>query len=263
MITATNYYENHNYMSASLFKDFMKCPACALAKVRGEWTPEKYKALLLGSYVDEALTGTPESQREFLQKHEKDIYKKTGGPYAEFVKAAEAVELVQRQPLMMKYLDGEHQRIMTGEIAGVPFKGKFDSYKEGEFIADLKYLSSLRSPNMFENAISYWGYDIQGAVYRELVRQNTGKTLPFYLVIVTKESPAHVAVCEISSENLDKALEIVKTNSPKFWKVLNGEMQAERCEEYDCDYCTTTTILTEPIDSDMLGWSKKMKEDLI
>lgn len=263
MLTEKNYYENHNYMSASLFKDFLKCPACALAKLKGEWKPEKSKALILGSYVDESLTGTPESQREFLQKYEKDIFKKQGGKYADFEKADEAVRIVKGQPLMMKYLDGEHQKVMTGEIAGVPFKGKFDSYKEGEFIADLKYVASLRSPNLFENVVSYWQYDIQGAVYRELVRQNTGKTLPFYLVMVTKESPAHVAVCEISNENLDRALEVVKQNVGTFWRMRNGEIPAERCEEYDCDYCTSTEVLTEVIDSELLGMSRKMKSDLI
>ena len=262
-LTEQNYYENHNYMSASLFKDFMKCPACAMAKLNGEWQPEKSDALLLGSYVDESLTGTPESQREFLQEHEKEIFKKTGGKYADFVKADEAVERVQKQPLMMKYLSGEHQTIMTGEIVGVPFKIKMDSYKPGEFIADLKYMKSLRSPNLFENIVSYWGYDLQGAVYREIVRQNTGVTLPFYLVIATKEIPAHLAVCEIAPENLDRALEVVKANVGRFWQMRNGEIPAERCGEYDCSYCTETEVLTEIIDSELLGMSRKMKEDLI
>lgn len=262
-LTEKNYYENHNYMSASLFKDFLKCPACAMAKLNSEWQPEKSKALILGSYVDESLTGTPESQREFLQKYEKDIFKKNGEKYAEFVKADEAVAAVEKQPLMMKYLSGEHQVVMTGEINGVPVKGKFDSYMEGEFIADLKYMASLRSPNLFENVVSYWRYDLQGAIYRELVRQNTGKTLPFYLVIATKESPTHVAVCEIAPENLDRALEVVKANIGKFWQMRNGKIPAEYCGEYDCDYCTSTMILTEVIDSELLGMSKRMKEDLI
>ena len=262
-LTEQNYYENHSYMSASLFKDFLKCPACALAKLNGEWQPDKSKALLLGSYVDESLIGTPESQREFLQKHEKEIFKKNGEKYAEFVKADEAVAAVQKQPLMMELLDGDHQVIMTGEINGVPVKGKFDSYKEGEWIVDLKYLSSLRSPNLFENVVSYWGYDIQGAIYRELVRQNTGKTLPFYLVIATKETPTHLTVCEIAPENLDKALEVVKANIGKFWQMRNGEIPADRCGEYDCDYCTSTEVLTEIIDSELLGMSRRVREDLI
>ncbi len=37
---------------------------------------------------------------------------------------------------------------MTGEIEGVPFKIKMDSYKLGAFITDLKYMASLRSPTL-------------------------------------------------------------------------------------------------------------------
>ena len=34
-----------------------------------------------------------------------------------------------------------------------------------------------------------WGYDIQGAIYQEVVRQNTGILLPFGLAVATKEKP--------------------------------------------------------------------------
>ena len=263
MLTEHNYYENHNYLSASLFKDFLKCPACAMAKLKGEWQPEKSDALLLGSYVDESLTGTPESQREFLQKYEKDIFKKGDGKYADFVKADATVEKVKKQPLMMKYLSGKHQVVMTGEINGVPVKGKFDSYKEGEWCADLKYMASLHSPNLFENLVTYYGYHYQGAIYRELIRQNTGKTLPFYLVIATKENPPHLEIVEIAPETLDKALEVVKANIGRFWQIRNGEIEAERCEDYNCSYCTETRILTEPIDSELLGLDRKHYKELI
>ena len=104
---------------------------------------------------------------------------------------------------------------------------------------------------------------MQGAIYRELVRQNTGKTLPFYLVIATKETPTHLAVCEIAPENLDRSLGVVKANIGRFWQMRNKEIPAECCEEYDCDYCTSTLVLTEVIDSELLGMSRKMKEDLI
>lgn len=257
MLTNENYYQSTEYMSVSLFKAMQKCPACAMAQLRGEWKPEKSKSLLLGSFVDEALTGTEESMREFLFKNEHDIFKKGGGKYAEFVQAEETIERIKQQPLMMHYLSGEHQRIMTGSIANVPFKGKFDSYKPGEFIADLKYARSLRSPNMFQNFVDYWRIPLQGAVYQELVFQNTRKRLPFYLVIATKEQPAHLAVCEINQYNLDKALEEVKRQAPLYWRMVNGEEEAYRCREYDCDYCTTTEVLTEPIDHELLGMSKR------
>lgn len=156
---------------------------------------------------------------------------------------------------MMKYLSGQTQKIMTGEIAGVPFKIKMDSYKKDEFIADLKYLKDLRSPNLFESAIKYWQYDLQMAVYREIVYQNTGKLLPTYLVIATKESTPRFAVCEVKPWNLETALENMQKHLPRFQAIKNGLVEPERC--IVCDYCAETEIITEPIDSDFLGMSAR------
>jgi hypothetical protein len=268
-LTESNYYSveaNKAYFSVSQFKDFMKCPAMAMAELNGTYERDFSKALLLGSYLDESLTGTPRSQQKFLFENEKDIFKKTGGKYAEFVQADETVELVKAQPVMMHYLSGEHQVIMTGEIEGVPFKIKMDSYKPGEYIADLKYMASLRSPNLFEPMIKYWGYDIQAACYQEIVRQNTGERLPFIFVVATKEKPAHLEVGEISQWNMDEALEIVRKNIKRFQAIKNGEIEAERCEDYNCDYCTTTKIIKKPIDTDLFGMSaaqiKSMRGEL-
>jgi hypothetical protein len=283
-LTNKNYYgakANSEFMSVSQFKDFKKCEAMALAKIKGEYEQPKSKALLLGSFVDEMLTGTKKSKISFIVENRAEIFQKSSKiskytndelmvllndysldvfntenkPYAEIVQALEAVEKVRKQPLMMKYLTGEKQQIMTGEIAGVPFKIKMDSYKPGKFIADLKYLKDFRSPNLFENAIKYWQYDLQLSVYREVVRQNTGEVLPVYLVIVTKESVPRVAVAEVKEWNLEETLEIVKALAPHYQAIKNGEKEPERCEV--CDYCAETIVLTEPIDSDLLGMSPK------
>lgn len=245
------------FMSVSQFKAFQKCPAAAMAELNGTYIPERGRALLLGSFVDEMLTGTRDSQAEFLLKNKDELFKKNGELYADVAQAAQVVGRVKQQPLMMKYLSGEHQTIMTGEIEGVPFKIKMDSYQPGEFIADLKYMSSLRSPNLFQPMISYWGYDIQAACYQEIVRQNTGKRLPFLFVVATKEKPAHMAVGEISQWNMDEALEVVRKKIKRFQAIKNGEIEPERCEEYGCDYCTETKIITEPIDTDLFGMSRE------
>lgn len=254
-ITSRNYYIDTDYMSVSQFKNFQKCPAMAMAMIRKEWQPERTRALLLGSYVDERLTGTPRSFQKFENENTPELYKKNGEPYADIAQAEATIVRIKEQPLMMKYLGGQKQKIMTGEIEGVPFKIKMDSYKAGEFIADLKYMSSMRSPNMFTPMIDYWGYDIQAAVYREIVRQNTGDTLPFYFVVATKETPAHLAVGEISDMAMDAALEKVKANVERFHRMKLGELPAPRCEGYGCDYCAETAVLTEPIDTDQFGWS--------
>jgi hypothetical protein len=186
-----------------------------------------------------------------------DIFDADNKPYAEIVQALETIERIKKQPLMMKHFKSKHQTIMTGEIAGVPFKIKMDNYKPDEFIADCKYMASLRSPNLFEPMVKYWGYDLQGAVYQEIVYQNTGKRLPVYLDIATKETPSHLAVAEIKQYDLDEALETVKALAPRFQQIKNGEIEPNRCDEYGCDYCTTTHLITEPIDSNLLGMSPR------
>ena len=259
-LTSRNYYSkaaNEAYFSVSQFKAFQKCEAAAMAELRGEFSPDRGRALLLGSYVDEMLTGTRASQMKFLEENHDELFKKNGEPYADIAQANEAIERVRAQPLMMKYLNGGHQKIMTGEIEGVPIKGKFDSYNPGEFIADLKYLKDFRSPNMFENAISYYSYDMQLAVYRELVKQNTGEVLPCYLVIVTKQDPPDVAVVEINGFDLDNALDEFKKQIKRFQAVKSGEIPAKRCESTDCPYCRATRVLEKPIDSSLLGMSRK------
>lgn len=257
-LNEANYYgpeANEAYFSVSQYKDFLKCPAMAMAKIRGEFTPEYGRALLLGSLFDEMLTGTVLSLQAFVEEHHGELYKKNGDPYADVEQVFETVDLVRKQPLMMKYLSGQHQVIMTGEIEGVPFKIKMDSYEPDEYITDLKYMASLRSPNLFEPMIKYWGYDSQAAVYQEIVRQNTGKKLPFIFDVATKEKPAHLAVGEINQWNMDTALDAVKKNIRRFQKIKKGEITPERCEDYSCEYCTRTRVLTVPIDTDLFGMS--------
>lgn len=259
-LTKKNYYDkesNQAFMSVSQYKSFCKCESMAMAEINGTYKRPKSKALLLGSLFDELLTGTKKSFDEFINENKADLFKKNGEPYADVAQAFETAAKVEKQPLMMKYLSGQKQKIMTGKIAGVPFKIKMDSYKKGEFIADLKYMASLRSPNMFEPMVKYWNYIAQGAVYQEVVYQNTGERLPFYLVIATKESPAHLDVCEIKQYDLDEELENIKKRVGRFQAIKSGEIPPERCEEYDCNYCTETRILTEPIDSNFLGMARK------
>ncbi len=285
-LTTNNYYSqkaNQSYMSVSQFKEFNKCEACAMAQIKGEYEKPKTSALFLGSFVDEMLTGTTKSQTNFIVEHRTDIFQKSSKLnkctdeeltallndysfkiftdenklYADITQALETVERIKKQPLMMQHLSGKQQKIMTGEIAGVPFKIKMDSYHPDKMIVDLKYMASLRSPNMFEPMVKYWGYDIQGAVYQEIVYQNTGKRLPFYLDIGTKEKPAHLAVAEIKQYDLDEALENVIKNAPRYQAIKNGEIEPERCEDYNCDYCTETVIITEPTDSNFLGLPNK------
>jgi hypothetical protein len=90
-----------------------------------------------------------------------------------------------------------------------------------------------------------------------LAKQNGGGDLPCYLVIVTKQNPPDVAVAEVNEFDLDTALGRFKASVRRFQDIKDGKIQPERCESHDCPYCRMTKVLTEPIDSNLLGRSQK------
>ena len=93
-LNEANYYSqemNKQYFSVSQYKDFCKCEAMAMAKINGTYEQAKSKALLLGSLVDELLTGDKESQDKFFIENKDELFKKNGEPYADVAQAFEKV----------------------------------------------------------------------------------------------------------------------------------------------------------------------------
>lgn len=243
-----NYYSsemNQHYMSCSQFKSFQTCEAAALAELRGEYKREVTDALLVGSYVDAHFEG----KLDIFRAQHSEIFKKDGELKVQYKQAEKMIQRAERSELFMQFMSGEKQVIMTGEIAGVPSKIKIDSYVPDKCIVDLKTIKDFQllwnpEKKQRQHFINFWGYDLQGAIYREIVRQNTGKTLPFYIAAVTKESEPDLDVLWVPEDDLDSALEIVTSLAPRFQKLKNGEIEPQRCGH--CDYCRFTKVLTAP-----------------
>jgi hypothetical protein len=245
-LTQKNYFSRGaslKFMSVSQFKSFKKCPASALAEIKGKFKREETTSMLVGSYVDAYFEGT---LANFI-KHHPDIFKKDGTLKADYLQAEEIIKRILKDRLFKKYMSGEKQVIMTGSISGVPVKIKIDSLLPDK-IVDLKIMKD------FENAYDpergslpwfiSWNYDLQGAVYQEIVFQNTGKKLPFYLAAATKEKTTNIDIVEIEQPDLDFALERFKQNVEMFDAMKQGIIKPDRCE--NCTYCKTTKKLTEP-----------------
>lgn len=259
-LTTGNYYgaeANREYMSVSQFKDFagtygkMACEFYALEKMEGRWEDEKSTALMVGSYVDSYFEGTLDE----FKKENPGLFKKDGGLKADYLKADEIIKRIERDEYFMKYMSGQKQVIMTGELFGSKWKIKMDSYIPGVAIVDLKVMASITKLEWVRDLgyldfVRYWGYDIQGAVYQEIVRQNTGKKLPFYIAAATKEKAPDIRIIQITQNYLDEALSMVEANMPRIIRVKNGEEEPDRCELCDC--CRDTRVLTEPISIDTL-----------
>lgn len=232
-------------MGSSQFKNFQKCEASALAELRGEYKREVTDALLVGSYVDAHFEGT----LDIFKVQHKEIFKKDGELKVQYKQAEKMIQRVERSEKFMEYMSGDKQVIMVGEIGGVPFKIKIDSYCADKCIVDLKCVKDFQliwnpEKKRRDHFIYYWGYDIQGAIYREIVRQNTGKTLPFYIAAITKESEPDHDVLWVPDDDLDSALEVVTSLAPRFQKLKSAELQPQRCGH--CDYCRFTKVLTAP-----------------
>ena len=246
-INNENYYDVSGYMSASVFKAFLKCENTGLAMYQGKYSYPKTIALMVGSYVDAWCEGTLD---EFQEKHPEIFNSRTGALKADYTKANAIIERIKSEPLFMEFLTGNKQEIVTGEIEGVPFKGKLDVF-DGKRIVDLKILRNVERV-MGKSAIEYWGYDIQLAIYQELKFQQTGKKFPCYLAIATKEEPSDLTIVHVSQSMLDEALEVVKKNLPRIKKIIDGEIKPRHCNQ--CAYCRETKEV-KVIDSELLGLS--------
>jgi len=231
-----NYFSqeaNLEYMSASQFKDFCKCEKEALAKIIGETKEEPTKAMLVGSYVDAYFSG----ELDQFKEQNPQIFKKDGTLLKDFEKANDVINAIENDPMLLEYLGGKHQVIMTGVIAGVKFKIKIDSLLKN-IIVDQKIMSSINNLEWQQDSQGRWyktdfvetfGYDIQGAIYQEIVRQNTGIRMPFILAVTTKEDEPDKALIQIDQYYLDKALKHVEELAPHFDLVKQGVVPPQGC----------------------------------
>ena len=258
-----NYYTleaDKAYCSASQFLDIVGrpsipgCEARAMAKLNGEYEEETTKAMLIGSILDTLweLNDMPleEKMNVIADRFPECVSTKgttKGDLKVDFRKAIDLYKRTLQDDLFCQFMSGEKQVIMTGEIEGLPFKIKMDSYIPDKAIVDLKttkdasmnFRNYIQDSGNWETFYRSYGYDIQLAIYREIVRQNTGKTLRCYIAAIDKKDHPLPQIIELTPKLLDAALETVKANIPTIKMLKAGEIKAPcRCEV--CDYCRDT-----------------------
>ena len=244
-LTKRNYYSKKadmEYMSYSQFKAFDECPAKAVAILKGEYEREETESMLVGSYVDAWLDG---ELAKFKKQHPEIFNSGTGELKSNFKLAEELCEVIKKDEYLYKQLKGKRQFIITGNIAGVPFKGKIDSLTadcivDGKVLKDCEdvWHNGERKPFYKAN-----GYDLQGAIYKTIYKQMTGQDLPFRLGVVTKEKAPDKRIFEFSGETLDLALQEVIAKAPIFNDIKHGKEEAWGCGV--CSYCRSKRKLSE------------------
>lgn len=253
-LTDENYYSSqadYEFMSVSQYKSFVGtygfpgCEAKAMAEIRGEYSQPPSSAMLIGSYIDRYFEGT---LPQFKNEHP-EMFRQDGILRSEYRMADRLIDRAEADRLFMIYMSGEKQTIMTADMFGTKWKIKIDSYIPDIAIVDLKVMRSLTDIKYVGDLgpldfVRYWGYDIQGAVYQEVVRLNTGKKLPFYIAGISKEDPPDIEIIHVSDVYLQEALDNVKRNMGRILDVKYGGKEPDRCGR--CAYCKETKILTAP-----------------
>lgn len=266
-LTSENYFTpeaNWNYYSVSQVKRFLGCEAAAMAELNGEWQREKTQALLVGSYIDAHFS----RELDLFRAQNPEIYTRSGELRAEYRQAERIIARLERDELAMRMLDGERQKVVTGAIGGYPFKAKLDCWLEGAAaqaiaqdypdmssllfssgaIVDLKIMQDFnplyKDGEGRQNFIEYWKYDLQMAVYQELMRQRTGEKHPCFILAASKEKTPDIGLFEVPQALMDANLEILLGALPRIDEVKNGcaEGGPERCGR--CEWCRQSKVLT-------------------
>lgn len=262
-LTDESYYSktaDKIYCSASQYLEIIGrpflpgCEARAMAKINGEFEEETTKAMLIGSILDTLweLDDLPiEEKLSIIADKFPECVSSRGNTKgelkSEFKQALTLYQRTLKDELFCKFMSGEKQVIMTGEIEGVPFKIKMDSYIPDVAIVDLKttqdtspkHRKYVTDSGNWETFYKGYSYDVQLAIYREIVRQNTGKTLRCYIAAIDKKEHPMPQIIELTPKMLDEALASVKANLPTVKMLKSGEVKNYcRCEE--CDYCRDT-----------------------
>lgn len=247
-LTEATYYSpeaNRKYFSASQIKAFKKCEAEALAEIRGEYQRPMSQALMVGQYVDNALTGDLD---KWMLEHP-EICKKDGALKAEYIQAAEMVDRAKRDRVFMDFLSGDPQKIITGKLFGqYLFRAKYDVFRRDR-IVDLKTVKDMNSVYLpGQGRIDFataWDWPLQMAIYQAIYEARYHRKLPCYLAVITKEAPADLAIVQIEQERLDAELDWLEHAMPRYDAIKSGIIEPERCEH--CAYCRETKVLTGAI----------------
>lgn len=251
-LTKDNYFStdaNKAYWSVSQFKAFRECEARAMAEVCGDYKRPETKDLLIGSYVDAYFSGELDP---FISAHPEIFNKRTGELKADFQRYDELIEVAENDVFFMEYMSGDKQVIMTGELFGVQWKIKVDALHDDK-IVDLKVMKDMLpiyKDGERKTFIDAWGYDIQGFIYQQIVKANTGKTLPFYLAVITKEKVPDKEVIHIPDYRLNSTGEMIKYYITKFDAVKRGVEPQTKCGI--CDWCRSQKKLTKPLEYEEL-----------
>lgn len=245
------------YWSISQYKRFRECEARALAELAGEWEDQRDNTALLVGNMVHSYFESPEAHKKFMDENADAMISKAGKTKgqlkADFLVGQRMIERLEADKQFMDYYVGQKEVAVTGEIEGVEFKGKIDclNVEKGYFV-DIKTTKSdidsmvwvqdeASGRNIQVRWFEAWGYVLQMAAYKKMLKEQYGKEFTPVIYAVTKEStPDTRAIVFQSQEKLDYELSELSMLIKRLDDVKKGKEEAKPCGH--CEYCKTKAL---------------------
>lgn len=243
-------------MSTSRFKSYIECGMRQQAIDLGFWSDNKSSiALLVGNYLHTYFEDKAVHQA-FVEAHQDRIITSRGvnkgKPKSEFATADRMIKALEEQPLFNSLyhgLDGDtvlKECIVTGELSGIPFKGKIDSLNlSGGYFTDIKTMQSIQGGIYTPSLRSYttgatynifeYRYHLQMYVYQQLLFQQYKEWFTPYIVAVSKEAICDKEIILIDDEVLENGKQLFERYAQYVREVMRLERVPLACGH--CDYC--------------------------
>lgn len=245
------------YWSISQYKRFRECEARALAELEGEWEDQRDNTALLVGNMVHSYFESPEAHKKFMDENADAMISKAGKTKgqlkADFLVGQRMIERLEADSQFMDYYVGQKEVAVTGTIEGVEFKGKIDclNVEKGYFV-DIKTTKSdidsmvwvndeASGRNIQVRWFEAWGYVLQMAAYKKMLKEQYGKEFTPVIYAVTKEStPDTRAIVFQSQEKLDYELSELSILIKHLDDVKKGKEEAKPCGH--CEYCKTKAL---------------------
>jgi hypothetical protein len=245
------------YWSISQYKRFRECEARALAELEGEWEDQRDNTALLVGNMVHSYFESPKAHKKFMDENADAMISKSGKTKgqlkADFLVGQRMIERLEADNQFMDYYVGQKEVAVTGEIEGVEFKGKIDclNVEKGYFV-DIKTTKSdidsmvwvqdeASGRNIQVRWFEAWGYILQMAAYKKMLKEQYGKEFTPVIYAVTKEStPDTRAIVFQSQEKLDYELSELSMLIKHLDDVKKGKEEAKPCGH--CEYCKTKAL---------------------
>jgi exodeoxyribonuclease VIII len=255
-------YRQKEGISSSELKKLMKSPMHY--KHYKENPQEDTPSLLFGRAAHKFVLETYDFYNEFAVAPICDRRTKEGkAEWANFLASSQGKDVITQEqfeqieemrnaayatPFVSKLLSGEKELSFWGvdEDTGLTLKVRPDCITEWNgkhILVDYKTCTDCENTKFYRDSIKF-GYDLQLAMYREILRQNTGHDYMVVIIAQEKTAPYVTNVFQLSENYLENGRELYK----EMLKVY------KECEETDNWYGYMKdgiSILGQPDDEDM------------